>query len=148
MSTRTPPAPPAALADWPFIHWVEVRFRDLDALGHVNNAVYLTYLESARIEFYMSLMPVPITKIGIVLAEITVTYRAPAFFDDLLAVGVRVATMGSRSFTLEYQIVRSSDDVLVATARSTLVAYDFEANRSIPVSTEFRAAVERLQGAV
>jgi acyl-CoA thioester hydrolase len=141
-------AVPAVLAEYPFHYRIEVRFRDLDALGHVNNAVYATYFESARIAYYQRLVGGSLDRLGIILAELTISYKAPAHFGDELLVGVRVSRIGGKSFTMDYAIARVGDGALIATGQSVLVAYDYAAGRSVPVSDEFRARVAELQGEV
>jgi acyl-CoA thioester hydrolase len=137
---------PAVLAEYPFHYRIEVRFRDLDALGHVNNAVYATYFESARIAYYQRLVGGSLDRLGIILAELTISYKAPAHFGDELLVGVRVSKIGGKSFTMDYAIARVGDGALIATGQSVLVAYDYAAGRSVPVSDEFRARVAEMQG--
>ncbi|MBO9311645.1 MAG: acyl-CoA thioesterase [Chloroflexus sp.] len=137
---------PAVLAEYPFHYRIEVRFRDLDALGHVNNAVYATYFESARIAYYQRLVGGSLDRLGIILAELTISYKAPAHFGDELLVGVRVGKIGGKSFTMDYAIARVGDGALIATGQSVLVAYDYAAGRSVPVSDEFRARVAEMQG--
>ncbi len=132
---------PAPLAAYPFVHWEEVHFRDLDLLGHANNVVYASWCESARVAYYLDLMQVPLEQMGLILAEITISYKAPAFFGDRLALGVRVSTIGTRSFVLEVVFVRASDEVLIATSSNVLVAYDYQSGRTVPVSDEFRQRV-------
>jgi acyl-CoA thioester hydrolase len=129
---------PGPLAGFPFVHWIDVRFRDLDSLGHVNNAVYATYLESARIAFYQGLTGLPLEKLDIILAEITVSFRAPAYYGDRLGVGVRIGSFGTKSFTMEHAIAREADGALIASGRSVIVCYDYRAGRSIPVPDELR----------
>lgn len=141
-------AVPAVLAEYPFHYRIEVRFRDLDALGHVNNAVYATYFESARIAYYQRLVGGSLDRLGIILAELTISYKAPAHFGDELLVGVRVSRIGGKSFTMDYAIARVGDGALIATGQSVLVAYDYAAGCSVPVSDEFRARVAELQGGV
>ncbi|WP_031460997.1 acyl-CoA thioesterase [Chloroflexus sp. MS-G] len=137
---------PAVLAEYPFHYRIEVRFRDLDALGHVNNAVYATYFESARIAYYQRLVGGSLDRLGIILAELTISYKAPAHFGDELLVGVRVSKIGGKSFTMDYAIARVGDGALIATGQSVLVAYDYAAGRSVPVSDEFRVRVAEFQG--
>jgi acyl-CoA thioester hydrolase len=137
---------PAVLAEYPFHYRIEVRFSDLDALGHVNNAVYATYFESARIAYYQRLVGGSLDRLGIILAELTISYKAPAHFGDELLVGVRVSKIGGKSFTMDYAIARVGDGALIATGQSVLVAYDYAAGRSVPVSDEFRVRVAEMQG--
>jgi acyl-CoA thioester hydrolase len=139
---------PAPLAEFRFIHWLNVRFRDLDTLNHVNNSVYLTYLESARIDFYSHLTGMSLEQLNIILAELTITYKAPAFFNDRLGVGIKVASIGTKSFSMKYAIARASDEVLIASARSVLVMYDYTLGRTVPISEEFKRQVEAAQGSL
>jgi acyl-CoA thioester hydrolase len=132
---------PTPLAAYPYIHWEEVHFRDLDVLGHVNNVVYAGWLESARIRYYMDLMGLPLERLGLILAELTISYKAPAYFGERLAVGVRVSSIGTKSFVTEYLIVREGDEVVIATAKTVLVCYDYELGTTVPVSEEFRRRV-------
>lgn len=137
---------PAPVADYPFIFWEDVRFGDLDSLGHVNNAVYATYLESARIAYYQHLTGLPLEQLDLILAELTISYRAPGFFGDRLAIGVRVASLGTKSFVMEYAVARAGDDALLATGRSVQVAFDYRENRTIPVPELVRRRVAEVQG--
>jgi acyl-CoA thioester hydrolase len=136
MSSAPPP-----LADYPYIHWEEVHFRDLDALGHVNNAVYAGWLESARLRYYMQLMELPLSELGLILAEMTISYKAPAFFGERIAVGVRVAAIGTRSFTMDYLLVRDGDSALIASAKTVQVCFDYKLGTTTQVPERFRALV-------
>lgn len=135
---------PAPLAEFRFVHWLTVRFRDLDSLGHVNNAVYATYLESARIDYYRRLTGLPLEQLNIILAELTISYKLPAFFDDRLGVGVRIASFGTKSMVMEYVIARESDGALVASARSVLVMYDYAQGKTIAVPEELKRRAAEL----
>ncbi|NNJ11533.1 acyl-CoA thioesterase [Chloroflexales bacterium ZM16-3] len=135
---------PAPLAEFPFIHWLNVRFRDLDTLGHVNNSVYATYLESARIDFYSHLTGLPLEQLNIILAELTISYKAPAFFNDRLGVGIRIASFGTKSFSMQYAIARAADGALIASARSVLVMYDYAQGKTVPVPDDLRQRVAEL----
>ena len=84
---------------------VEVRFRDLDAIGHVNNVVYLTYMESARIAWWVRVTGRPdFRDMTMILARTEIDYRHPATYGDRLEVGVRCASMSRSSFVLEFRI--------------------------------------------
>ena len=137
---------PAPLVAFPFVTWERVRFRDLDVLGHVNNAVYASYFEMARIAYYQSLTGEALEQLGMILAEMTISYKRPALFGDELAVGVRVSSFGTKSFVMEYALARAGDDALLATCRTVLVAYDYKAGQSVPVPESFKARVAELQG--
>ncbi len=123
-----------------FSHRLEVRFRDCDPMGHVNNAVYLTYLEQARFAHWRSVRrfasgeDVP----GVILARAEIDFRRPARYGDLLEIRIGVAAIGRTSFTYEYEIV-DQDGNMVATAKTILVAYDYAAGRPVPVPDDVRA---------
>lgn len=130
-----------------FVVPVEVRFRDLDSLGHVNNAVYITYLEIARIKYRLNLMQSAcLENLDLILAEITCTYRSPAYYGEILEVGVRVTEIGNKSFTMEYRVEEQKTRRLVATGHSVQVAYDYGTQQTIPVPAEFIERAEALEG--
>jgi acyl-CoA thioester hydrolase len=104
----------------PFVHHEHVRFRDLDALGHVNNAVYATFLEQARIQF---LRRFGATQEDMILARLEIDFRAPVSFDAEVEIEVRPARIGRKSFGLDYTM--RVDERVVAEAKSVLVAYDY-----------------------
>ncbi len=123
-----------------FVHSLQVRFRDLDAYNHVNNAVYLTYFEEARIAF--------ITAIGMrslfsperstVIAHAEVDYRAPAQLGDQLDIEVTVGEVRNTSYELNYRIVRRNDGRLIATGKTVQVCFNFALNAPTRVPEEWR----------
>ncbi len=126
-----------------FTYRIEVRFRDCDPMGHVNHAVYLTYLEQTRFAFWRRLTGATEEPgAGIIVARVECDYRAPAGPGDLLDVGVGVGEIGRSSFTLTYRIVDATRNRTVADARTVLVAYDYAAGSSIPVPAATRALLE------
>ena len=126
---------------------VPVRFRDLDAMGHVNNAVYLTYFEAARIPYYLMLRGQPdLARTDMIVARIECDYRAAATFGDTLVVGVRMEEIRSRSFTLSYRIELDTSNTLVASGRSVQVAYDYAAKTTRMVPAELIQAAEAYEG--
>lgn len=125
-----------------FEHELEVRFRDCDGLGHVNNAVYLTYLEQARFAFWQRLTGVSGIPRSFILARVECDYRVQATAGDRLVVRLRVTAVGKSSFTFEYELVNARTREVVATARSVQVMYDYQARRSIPVPDDIRARLE------
>ena len=137
-----------------FTHHLEVRFRDCDALGHVNNAVYLTYLEESRFAFWRASglgrhapdLPPPDgdaeAALGVIVARVEIDYRRPARHGDALRIHVGVAAIGRTSFTYEYEIVDAAD-TLIANARSVIVRYDYAAGRPVPISEDIKQALTR-----
>ncbi len=130
-----------------FVHTLSVRFRDLDALNHVNNAVYLTYLEEARLAFSAE-MGVDWSRFqeqGFVLARCEIDYRRPALLGDTLRIELGVGDIGRSSFEFVYRITRVGDGALIAEARTTQVCFDFIRNRPVRVPEAWRAALARRQ---
>src|SRR5262249_41163095 len=110
-----------------------VRFSDLDGMGHVNNAVYLTYVEEARIAFLKPLGP---TYDDLILARSEIDYRSPLSDGEEAEIGVRCTRLGRSSFDLKYQL--RAGGRLVAEAKSVQVAYDYELSAPAPIPDEWR----------
>jgi acyl-CoA thioester hydrolase len=118
---------------------LEVRFRDLDALGHVNNAVYLTYFESARMAYWMHVNgQTDLSGVNMILARAEVDYRSQVGYRDQLEVGVRCASIKRSSFVLEQAIVERTSGRLVAQARKVLVHYDYAEGRTKALTEDQR----------
>ncbi len=134
---------------------IEMRWRDLDALGHVNNAVYLTYFEHARFVYIRALLPDatrnPLTLLQadfqFIMAEVTCRYRSPATLGDRLVVAVWVSQVGRKSFVFEYRISDENTGRLVAEGCSTQVWYDYAAGESRMVPAAIVERMEAVQGA-
>lgn len=134
---------------YPFCIDIEVIFRDVDAMTHVNNAVYFTYMETARTKFITRLMaPAEPMALPVILAEASCTYKSPAYFGELLQVGIGISRFGTKSFDLVYRIDGAGDKEtthLVALARTVQVMYDYDTGRPITVPHEFRQRVAQFQ---
>jgi acyl-CoA thioester hydrolase len=139
-----------------FSHRLEVRFRDCDAMGHVNNAVYLTYLEQTRFHHWRAAgiakeaiasraspgASVGEDVAGVIVARVEIDYRRAAKFGDVLRIDVGVAAIGRTSFTYEYEIL-DQYDALIATATTVIVRFDYAAGRPVPISEELKHALMR-----
>jgi acyl-CoA thioester hydrolase len=130
---------------FPFSTHIEVRYRDVDAMNHVNNAVYVTYLEVARtrlskehMEFAGSAREIPF-----IVARVAVDYRSPIGFGEDVEIGLAVKAIGSSSYTLTYRV--EADGRLAAEAESVQVHFDYATNRPMPLEGERRASLERLR---
>ena len=124
-----------------FSHTLQVRFRDCDAMGHANNAVYLTYLEETRFAYWRALWGPDLrapSAPGIILARAEIDYRRPAQYGDVLDIRMSLDGIGRTSITASYEIVDQEGRV-VANAKSVLVTYDYKAGRPVPVSDDVRA---------
>ncbi len=119
---------------FPFVHRETVRFRDLDGMGHVNNAVFLTYLEQARLAWFGTGDGFALD--DVILARTEVDFRSPLQVGEEVEIGVRPIRVGTKSFDLEYEL--RAGGRLVARAKSVLVGYDYEPGESIPVPTRWK----------
>lgn len=121
---------------------LEVRWRDLDALGHVNNAVYFTYLEQARVHYLRELGVVSSDPagIGFILAEASCRFKSPLELGEQVTIHTRVSQLRNSSFVFEYR-AEGEDGRLVATARSVQVCYDYQAQRPISIPDEWRETI-------
>ena len=100
--------------DFAYRHRLSVRFRDCDAMGHVNHAVYFTYLEQCRLTYWRELTGTPSPHTRVIIARAECDYRAPAHFGDELEVRVNIEAIGRSSFTLVYEIVKVGGGQLIA----------------------------------
>ena len=133
---------------------VEVRFADTDAMGHVNNAVYLTYCEIARIRYWTDVTGEPVAAghegaESLILAEARITYRAPVFHTETVTIETRATHIGRSSFLLEHRLTArgsSGTSRLAATSDSVMVRYDYQADRPAPLSDAVIDAIEAFEG--
>jgi acyl-CoA thioester hydrolase len=126
-------------------HRLTVRFRDCDAMGHVNHAVYFTYFEQCRLTCWREITGSPSPHTRVIIARAECDYRAPAHFGDELEIVLRVAEIGRSSFTLAYEIVHVGNGNLVATGRTVMVAYDYASSRSVPLPDAARDLLARMR---
>lgn len=128
---------------------IKIRFRDLDAFGHVNNAVYFTFMEMARVAYF--------TQIGLlksgdfpspffIIAEATCQFKAPIDLATPLIIQVRVSRLGNSSFDMEYRFVDETTGAVLATGRTVQVTFDYAANRSVLLPDEWREIFTEFEG--
>ena len=124
---------------------VEVRFRDIDAFGHVNNAVIASYLEQARVMYLHDVLGFdPVGRMPMILANLAIDYAAPIFWGEGVEVDSRVDWIGTTSLSMSHEIYAAGR--LAAEARTVLVTYDYESERPIPVPDTWRAAFADWEG--
>ena len=137
------------LADFPVIIELPVQWGDQDALGHVNNVVFFRWWETARIAYCreIGLMRDDATlAIGTVLAAMECDFRRQLIFPDTVRIGSRLAGVGNSSVRIDHRLVSLEQIEVAAEAVSTIVAFDFESQQSLPVPADMRAAMRRLEG--
>jgi len=126
---------------------IQIRFKDIDRMGHVNNAVYLTFIETARVHYFDSVVGHGNKwshQVGLILARTEIDYKAPVFMRDSIVVYTRCSRIGTKSITIEWAIVRdnNSSEEVVAKGISVLVCYDYDHNTTIAVPAEHRQLLE------
>jgi acyl-CoA thioester hydrolase len=129
---------------------IQLRFKDIDKMGHVNNANYLTYIELARVRYFEDVVGTDkkwSQQVGIILARIEIDYKAPVFLHDNVFVYTRCSRIGNKSLTLDWLIVREkqNQEEVVAQGNAVLVCYDYTHEKTIPIPDEQRNAIERFE---
>ncbi len=118
---------------------ISVRFRDLDAMGHVNNAVYFTYFEEGRKNFFRDISDAGKVDFPFIMAQIGCDFLKPVTLSDQLFLKMQVSSIGSKSFGLRYELVSSSDEAIVfAKGESVQVCFDYKENRTITVPNNLK----------
>src|SRR5262249_35825606 len=132
------------MSEFAYRHRVTVRFRDCDAMGHVNHAVYFTYFEQCRLTCWRELtgQANPFTRVIIARAECD--YRSQSVFGDELEVRMTVGRIGRSSFELVYEIAQAATGQKVADGKTVMVSFDYGANKSAPLTVETQALLARL----
>lgn len=132
------------MPEFHFYHPIEVRYGDLDPQGHLNNAKYLTFMEQARIQYFKQLglwEEESFLEIGIILADIHITFHKSVQFGQVVQVGARVTCLGNKSMEMAYVMEDSSTGELLADGTSVLVAYDYRNRQSVPISDGWRIII-------
>jgi acyl-CoA thioester hydrolase len=136
-----------------FFNTMRVRYSEIDGQGIVFNAHYLTYLDVSFMEYFRSLgldykELAKEGKLDMALVKSTLEFKAPAFYDDLLEIGVRVSTFGNTSYTVDFVIFRSGSDELIFKAQSIYVNYNAHTRSAERVPEFFRSLVESYEGEI
>ena len=132
---------------WKIVAPLRPRFRDTDAMGHINNAVYVTYLEVARQEYWREFKQDDNYRVvPFILAHVDIDFRSEALMHETLELCIRCSYVGTKSFGFDYAIRTEKEKRLVVSARTVQVFYDYAAKRSTPCPPEFREGLERFEG--
>ena len=149
-----PPDPRDLAGDFGHRHVSAVRFADTDAMGHVNNAVYLTYIESARVAWWSDITGEAIQREpgraeGLILAEADIAFRAPVFHGETVTVETRATRIGRSSIGSEHRLTASRGGGparLVATCRSVIVRYDYVSEGPVALDAGIVERIEAAEG--
>jgi acyl-CoA thioester hydrolase len=122
---------------------LQVRFRDTDAFGHVNNAVFATYIELARVRYLLDVLRPGdrFHRLPLILARLELDFRSPIELGDEVTVETRVDRIGRTSIGMSHRMIAGADARLAAEVSSVIVVFDYQAARPIPVPDEWRMRI-------
>jgi len=118
---------------------IYIRFKDIDAMGHVNNAVYITFFEEGRKAFLSEVLGIiEPSEYSMILATINCEYIKPLCLADNASLETWVSDIGKKSFRFKYRVLNSENlEILYAKGESVMVAYNYKEKHSIPIPPEF-----------
>ena len=138
------------MAQYRFYQPVEVRYGDLDPQGHVNNAKHLTYFEQARIAYLLELglftKDQSFMEMGVILADVHITYLEPVYFGQNIKVGVHIAKLGNKSMKWKQNIIDADTGKEIAKGEIIMVTYDYREGQTIPIPPQWRGKIMEFEG--
>lgn len=130
---------------------IQIRFKDVDKMGHVNNANHLTYVELARVRYTEEVIKDHAgwsKDLGVILARTEIDYKSPIFLHDNVSVYTRCGRIGTKSITSEFAIVREKNgkEELLASGIAVIVYFDYHQNKTVPVPEEHIKRLKEFEG--
>ena len=137
------------MTDYRFFHPIEVRYADIDAQGHLNNAKFLTYFEQARIQYLRHLglfaKDQSFMDIGVILADVHIAFLAPVLWGMDVQVGVKTIKLGNKSMTVAQCLKNGLNGQVMAEGEVVLVTYDYHSGITLPLPPEWRDKISRFE---
>ena len=125
---------------------VQIRFSDVDSLGHVSNTQYQNYYDLGKVDYFDKVIPdMDFRGLCVVGASVKIDYLLPVFLDTHVQVKTRIAAVGNKSITMEHQLVDSADGTLYSTCTAVVVCYDVRTSASVAVPEEWRERIHRFE---
>ena len=139
-----------ALREYPVTLVVPVAWGEMDAMRHVNNAVYFRWFESARFAYFerIALPSLSGGSVSAILASTSCRYKAPVVYPDTIEVGGRVATLEDHAFVMRYAVWSRGLGRIAAEGEGRVVAYDYAAGAKVPLPAALRATIVALEAGV
>jgi len=124
-----------------FVYPATIQFGDLDVLGHVNNLTYLRIAQTSRVDYLQQICGAPYNGLSYVIAQVTVDFRAQGYYKDELLCGTRISRLGTKSFDVFQQVIRTTDGQVMAEVRSVMVTLADDHVTSQPIPDAWRDAI-------
>ncbi|MDB5007607.1 MAG: fadM 1 [Mucilaginibacter sp.] len=123
------------LSDYKYKTPITIRFSDIDAVGHANNAIYLTYFEEARLSYWRDIIQWDMQEHGVIVGRSEVNYLKPILLQDKIMCYVRTTRIGNSSFDIMHVLVKITEhgEEICTTGKTVCISYDYKANRSVPI---------------
>lgn len=142
--------PKVPAAQFPFRHCkkVQIRFMDIDMLGHLNNNVYLAFMDLAKVDYFATIegsMP-DMRHFNMVVVHIDIDFYAPTFFGEKVEVWSTVTKIGARSLHMEQRLVESDSGETRAIGKVVMSGFDPATNKSLPINDYWRNAIADYEG--
>jgi acyl-CoA thioester hydrolase len=138
------------MSEYHFFHPIEVRYGDLDPQGHLNNSRHLTYFEQARVAYMIELglftKDQSFMELGVIVADVHITYLEPVFFGQNIRVGVHVAKLGTKSMTWEQNMIDADTGQELAKGEVVIVTYDYKEGKTISIPENWREKFIEFEG--
>lgn len=137
------------MASFKFTIPMQLRYSDLDPQWHINNVRTLSLLEHARFAYLMELGLFDgksFFDLGLIVADVHLSYLAPIELEQKIRVGVRVAKIGTKSMVFEYEVVEEESGGVLVKSETVMVAYDYHTHQSIPVPVKWRERIGAFEG--
>ena len=117
-------------------------------LGHLNNSVYLTFMDLAKTRYFQAALGDKLRwgEIGVVIVNINCDFCKPTFFDDVIEVETAVVAIGEKSLTLEQRVYSPTDDSVRCRCRTIMSGFNPRTMKSEPITAEWREALETYEG--
>jgi acyl-CoA thioester hydrolase len=135
--------------DYRYFFPINVSYSDIDAQGHVNNTRYGTYIESARLAYLQHLGlwdGKDFQKLGVIVADVHITYLLPLFYGQQIEVGAHVSHIGGKSIKFEFIIRDVESKAICATAETINVGFDYTEEVSTRISNDWRSVISEFEG--
>ncbi|HYK76457.1 MAG TPA: thioesterase family protein [Daejeonella sp.] len=126
---------------------IPIRFADIDAFGHVNNAAYLTYFEIARTAYWKNVIQWNWELMGIILGKAEINYLKPIHLDDKIFAYVRTSRIGNSSFDLDYALTKEKNgtEILCSTGNTVCITFDYRLNQNAPIPKNYRQRMQEFE---